>query len=248
MRLARFATTLVVVALVAATELACRLHWIPTAVMIPPSEAFASLVDILRSGRHTDAILTTLANVGLAALISTVGGFVVGVVVHAVPFLRAGLEPYMASYYAVPVFIFYPVFIVLFGVGHAAIVAIAVLMAIVSMITATLNGLDRIPRVLTRTARALRMSPLSSALLVQLPASLPHLFTGMRLSVAYCFIGVIASEFLLSGDGLGYAIAYAYNSFENREMYGLMLLIVLLVTVINMALDAADRRLRARIH
>jgi NitT/TauT family transport system permease protein len=147
----------------------------------------------------------------------------------------------------VPTIIFYPVFIVLLGVGSAAIVAIAALLAIVAMIAATLNGLDRIPRVLDRTARVLRLSPLQHVFLVRLPAASPHLFTGARLAVAYAFIGVIASEFILSGGGLGYAIAYAYNDFDNRTMYGLMLLVLIVVGVVNALLGLLDRRLQSRL-
>jgi NitT/TauT family transport system permease protein len=180
-------------------------------------------------------------------LISVIGGFAIGILLHAIPFLRRGIEPYLASYYAVPTFIFYPVFIVLLGVGSASIIAIAVLLAVVAMVTATLTGLDHIPRVLIRTARVMRLSPMQRALLVQLPAAGPALFTGARLSVAYAFIGVIASEFILSGDGMGYAIAYAYNNFDNRTMYGLMLLIILLVSAVNLALDLVDRRLQSRL-
>jgi NitT/TauT family transport system permease protein len=66
----------------------------------------------------------------------------------------------------------------------------------------------------------------------------------VKLAVAYAFIGVIASEFILSGAGVGYAIAHAYNDFENRTMYGLMLLVVLAVGAANALLDAATRRLR----
>jgi NitT/TauT family transport system permease protein len=139
------------------------------------------------------------------------------------------------------------VLVVLFGVGSGAIVAIAVLLSVVAMITATLNGLDRMPSVLMRTARTLRMSRISSALLVLLPATAPDLFTGARLAIAYSFIGVIASEFILSGSGLGYAIAYAYNNFENRTMYGLMLLIVIVVSIVNGSLDWFDRRLQNRL-
>lgn len=207
----------------------------------------ASLWDLLASGVYSHAILLTLGNVAIASGISIAGGFVAGVAIHASAFFRRGIEPYLSAYYAVPTFIFYPVFVVLFGVGSGAIVAIAVMLAIVAMITATLNGMDRIPRVLTRTARVLRMPRLRAALLVQLPATTPYLFTGVRLSIAYAFIGVIASEFILSGDGLGYAIAYAYNNFENRTMYGLMLLIVVVVSVVNASLDILDRRLQARL-
>ena len=232
--------------LVGMLEAACRAGLVGKTVVIAPSEMVSSLWEILRSGAYTHAILLTLGNVADAAAIAAVGGFAGGVVVHAMPALRRGVEPYLASYYAVPTFIFYPVFIVLLGVGSAPIIAIAVLLAVVAMVTATLNGLDRIPRVLDKTARVLRLSPLRRAMLVQLPGAAPYLFTGARLAVAYAFIGVIASEFILSGDGLGYAIAYAYNNFENRTMYGLMLLIIIVVTVVNTTLDMLDRRLQSR--
>ena len=114
------------------------------------------------------------------------------------------------------------------------------------MVSATLSGLDRVPPVLLRTARALGMGRAQTALRIRLPSAAPYLFTGLKLVVSYAFIGVIASEFILSGSGLGYAIANAYNNFDNPMMYGLMLLIVLLVTVINGVLQAADDRLRAR--
>ena len=232
--------------LVGILQVACDTGLIKQSVVIAPSDMVASLWEILRSGDFTHAILLTLGNVAIAAALAIMGGFIVGVVVHALPALRCGIEPYLASYYAVPTFIFYPVFIILLGVGSAPIIAIAVLLAIVAMISATLNGLDSIPRVLNKTARMMRLSPLKRAMLVQLPAAAPYLFTGARLSVAYAFIGVIASEFILSGDGMGYAIAYAYNNFENRTMYGLMLLIIIVVTLVNTTLDVLDRRLQSR--
>lgn len=237
----------IVAACVAALQLACLAGLVKHTVIIAPSEMAASLWQILRGGEFTHAILLTLTDIGLSAAISIAAGFGLGVAIHSIAFLRRGIEPYLASYYAVPTFIFYPVFIVLFGVGSAPIIAITVLLAIVAMITATLNGLDRIPGVLSKTAAILRLSPLKRALLVQLPAASPYLFAGARLSVAYSFIGVIASEFILSGDGLGYAIAYAYNNFDNRTMYGLMLLIIIVVTVVNATFDALDRRLQSRL-
>ena len=236
----------VIVGFIAVIETLCRLKIIPATVMIAPSEMAGALAAILVSGQFNGDIASSTGNVAAAAVISVVLGFVAGLVIHAWPALRGAVEPLLASYYAIPTFMFYPVFIIVFGVGNRAIIAIAVLLAVVAMITATLNGLDRIPQVLRKTARIYRMSRLSRALLIDLPAAAPYLFTGVKLSVAYSFIGVIASEFILSGSGLGYAIAYAYNNFENREMYALMLLILLMATVVNGALDAIDKRLQAR--
>jgi NitT/TauT family transport system permease protein len=238
----------VVALLVAAIEILCRLHIIPVDVMIAPSQMAEELMKILVSGEYSADIISSIANVLISTLLSVTLGFVAGLIIYSAQSLRTALEPLLASYYAVPTFIFYPVFISLFGVGSGAIIAIAVLLAIVSMITATLNGLDRIPRVLRKTGRIYRMSRIKTALMIELPSAAPSLFTGVKLSVAYSFIGVIASEFILSGSGIGYAIAYAYNNFENRHMYALMLLIILLVTGVNTLLNGIDRRLQSQRH
>jgi len=246
MKLESWIRLAVVAGSVGAIELLCRTGVIPNSVMIPPSDMALALASILSSGEMTGDIVSTFTNVALATLITVVLGFVLGQSIHAVPWLRASIEPLLASYYSVPTFMFYPVFIVLFGIGRAPIVAIAVLLAIVAMIMSTLNGLDRIPAVLRKTAHIYRMSRVATALLIELPAAAPYLFTGMKLVVAYAFIGVIASEFILSGSGLGYRIAYAYNNFENGKMYGLMLLVLVSVTLVNSGLNAIDNRLQAR--
>jgi NitT/TauT family transport system permease protein len=114
--------------------------------------------------------------------------------------------------------------------------------AIVAMIIATLNGLDRIPRVLTKVARVHRMGTVATALRVKLPAAAPHLFTGVKLAVSYSFIAVIASEFIMAPAGLGRVISDAYSDFNNPRMYALMLLLIVAATIVNTALQAFDRR------
>jgi NitT/TauT family transport system permease protein len=188
----------------------------------------------------------TLGNVALAIVLSVTAGFATGTAIHAIPRLRRAVDPFLASYYALPFFAFYPLFIVLFGLGRPPIVTIGFLFGVVAMIIATLNGLDRIPSVLIRTARVYRMRPLATALQVKLPSAAPHLFTGVKLAVAYSFIGVIAAEFIMSSSGLGYAIAYAFNNFDNRTMYALMLFVIVLVTLVNALLHGWEQRLLRR--
>lgn len=237
----------VVIAACAVLEAVCRTGIIHRTVLLPPTEMAVSLWHILLSGELTGDILTTLRNVLAAAAIAVLLGFTIGAVIHAVPRARQAIEPLLASYYSIPTFMFYPIFIVVFGVGSQAIVAIAVLLSIVAMIVSTLNGLDRIPTVLRKTAAMYRMSPAARAMLIDLPAAAPYLFTGVKLSFAYALIGVIASEFILSGAGIGYSIAYAYNNFNNQRMYGLMLLVIIVAVAANAALDAIDRRLQSHL-
>lgn len=235
-----------VIGFILLVEALCQSQVIGHSVMIPPSQMFVHLLSLAASGQFNQDIVFSFTNIIASACIAVVAGFLIGLAIHSLPRLREALEPLLASYYAVPTFIFYPVFIVIFGVGHGSIIAIAVLLGIVAMITATLTGLDRIPGVLRKSAAVMRMSRWQSAWLVMLPAAMPYLFGGVKLAVAYAFIGVIASEFILSGSGIGYAIAFAYNNFESDNMYALMLLVLISVTVINSVLNFFDRRLQAR--
>jgi len=232
----------VIVIAVGLLELACRSGLIDHRVVIPPSEMAAALVRLLISGQANDQIARTFGIVVTAVLIAVVGGFALGVVIHALPRVRHALDPFFATYYAVPIFIFYPVMIAIFGLSAVPIVLMGVATAIVAMIIATLNGLDRVPRVLDKVARLHRMGRIATALRLKLPAAAPHLFTGVKLAVSYGFIAVIASEFILAPAGLGRVISDAYTDFNNQRMYALMLLLIVVATVVNMVLHVFDQR------
>ncbi len=131
----------------------------------------------------------------------------------------------------------------IFGLGSLPLIVLATLFAMVAMIVATLAGLDRVPRVLLKTARMHRLSPFEEMWRIRLPAAAPHLFSGIKLAVAYSFIGVIAGEFILSTMGVGHEIAYAYDNFDNPRMYGLILFVLGVVTAFNMLVYAYERHL-----
>jgi NitT/TauT family transport system permease protein len=227
-------------------EAACRIGWISPLTLPPPSRMLASLVGILASGRVNGAILQTLRNVFLAFAGATVLGVAAGAAIHRVALARRLLEPLFSTWYAIPVYAFYPLFIVMFGLGDRPEILIGLMLGVVAVITATLNGLDSVPQVLAKTARVMRLGPLSAAWRISLPYAAPHLFTGIKLAVAYSFIGVIGAEFIMSQSGLGYEIRYAFDNLDNSTMYPLILLILIVAVAVNMTLDAWDRALRAR--
>ncbi len=236
----------VIVAAIGVLELACRLGFIRHQVIIPPSEMAEALYRLLAAGTIDADIERTLGIIGIVIVVSIVLGFALGLVIHALPRVREALDPFFATYYSVPIFIFYPVLIAIFGLSPMPIVLIGVATAIVAMVIATLNGLDRVPPVLTKVARVHRLGALTTAVRLQLPAAAPYLFTGVKLSVSYGFIAVIAAEFILSPAGLGRDISDAYTDFNNRRMYALILFLLLIATVINSVLHVLDVRFAAR--
>lgn len=237
---------LLVALMLLALEVACRAGWIDPVAVIAPSQMAVGAWKLLASGRYTQPILLTLSNVAIATTLAVVVGFAAGWLLYLLPRLRHAADPLLASYYAVPTFIFYPLFIVMFGLNRWPLVAIGFIFAVVAMLLNTLQGFERVPPVLRRTARSLRLTTAQTVLRVVLPSCAPHLFTGLKLAIVYAFIGVIAGEFVLSGAGLGFEIAFAYNSFDNATMYGLMILLLGFVGGLNLLLYAWERRLYLR--
>ena len=237
---------LVIGAAIALLEALCLAGVIDKITMQPPHRIVIDLFRLLASGKMNAAIVKTLTNTVIALVLALVVGIVAGALLHRHRALRDTLDPLFATYYAVPVFAFYPFFIVVFGLGDVPQILIAFMLGVVAVIVNTLNGLDRVPPVLLKTARILRLSPVATALRVTLPAAMPYIMTGIKLAVAYAFIGVIGSEFIMSRGGIGYEIGFAYLNFENATMYPLIVLILVASIAINAALTRWEQRLLAK--
>jgi NitT/TauT family transport system permease protein len=229
-----------------AIEAACRLGFVHKTTLAPPSVMLMALADEFASGRILPDLTETLICIVASTVIATIGGFLVGLALHSFPRLRDAVRPILASYYSIPIFAFYPALAAMMGLGVAPIIIIAVLNAIVGMIISTEDALDRFPRVLTKLAQTHHFTWWQRAIHLQLPAMLPNLLGGVKLVVAYSFIGVIGSEFLMAAIGVGYQISYSYNEFNVPRMYGLMLLVIILVALANLLLGVPERRFAAR--
>ena len=223
----------IVAALVLVLELLCDTGVIDKITMPPPHRIVVDFAKLMVSGKLWPEIGKSMGNVLIAFVIAYVLGIAAGTTLHGYKAVRDTLDPLFATYYAIPVFAFYPLFIVMFGLGDGPQVLIGILLGVVAVIVTILNGLDRVPPVLRKTARIARLTPLATALRVTLPFCAPYLLGAAKLALAYAFIGVIGSEFIMAKNGMGYEIGYAYTNFDNATMYPLILLILLFSIVMN---------------
>jgi NitT/TauT family transport system permease protein len=237
---------LVIAVAVLLLELLCAVGVIDRITMQPPHRIVRDLAVILVSGSQNAAILKTLTNASIALALAISVGVASAVVLHSYRALRETLDPLFATYYAVPIFAFYPLLIVLFGLGDTPQIGIGFMLGVVAVIVNMLNGLDRVPRVLRKTARIQRLGTVETALKVALPYAAPYVLTGVKFAVAYSLIGIIGAEFIMSRGGMGYEISFAYNNFDNAVMYPLILLILMVSISINATLSWWEKVLLAR--
>ncbi len=234
---------LFLLALVWLLEVLCYTGVINKITMQPPHRIVTDLYAILASGNLNQAILKTFANAASAFLLAMSAGVAIGALLHRTRHFREIVNPLLATYYAVPIFAFYPLLIILFGLGDAPQILIGFMLAVVAVIVNVLDGLDRVPRVLLKTAQVSGLGRIQTVARISLPYAAPYLLTGAKLAVAYSLIGVIGAEFIMSRGGMGYEINFAYTNFDNATMYPLILLILLVSVGLNMGLARWEKRL-----
>jgi len=235
-----------IAAFVGMLEVMVRVGRIDALTMQAPHKMGLDLYAMLVSGKLNKAIAKTMGNAAIAFVIAVSLGVVSGLVIHRMKRLRETLDPLFATYYAIPVFAFYPLLILLLGLGDAPQIFIGVMLGYVAVVVNTLNGLDRVPRVLLKTARVHGMNPLETAIKITLPSAAPYILTGAKFAVAYSLIGVIGAEFIMSTGGMGYEISFAYNNFDNATMYPLIILILSASISINMVISHWEKSLLKR--
>jgi nitrate/nitrite transport system permease protein len=114
----------------------------------------------------------------------------------------------------------------------AALFAIAVCSMWPTVIN-TIAGVRAIPQDYWNVARVLRLSPLTTFTKIVVPATLPYLFTGFRLSLGIAWLVIVASEMLTGTPGVGGFLWQEYNSL----IYAHILLAILTIGVVGFVLD-----------
>src|SRR6516165_4043940 len=230
---------------VASLEAVCRAHLVRPTDLVPPSVMIRAMASALTEPMTVYDLWQTITSVAASVAIATLVGIAAGILLHALPRLRQACEPFIASYYALPLFALYPLLVVILGIGTAPIVFTGTLYAAMSVLIGTISGLDHVPRVFRKVAKVHHLGALKALAGIYIPSCSAEILNGITLAVSYAFVAVIASEFLLAPAGIGHEIAEAYTSFRIERMYGLMLALVILTMVVNAVLRHARVRIGA---
>jgi nitrate/nitrite transport system permease protein len=177
----------------------------------------------------------------LGAAIGTPLGFLFGVS----PLLTRMFDPLMQVMRPISPLAWLPLGLVLFQKSEpAALFAIAICSMWPTIIN-TMMGVRAIPQDYWNVAKVLRLSRTTTFLKVIVPATLPYMFTGYRLSLGIAWLVIVASEMLTGTPGIGGFLWQEYNSL----IYAHILLAILTIGIIGFVLDrlmgAAEARLRA---
>lgn len=229
----QLAQAVTVISILALLEVAPRLGWVDRLTLVPLSEMAIELATSVTEASVLHHLWVSASSIFLSFGLAVVGGVAVGYLLFSLPKVFELVSPYLVSYYAIPFFAFYPLFVLLFGANRIPVVIIGTTWAMPAIILPTVEGLRKGHEVWEKVGAIYHLNKWDKVWQLRLPGALPHILPGVRLAVTYSILAVIVSEFILSSEGLGWLISYHFNNFGLAEMWAAVLLVVVLSLTLN---------------
>ncbi|OCS94279.1 ABC transporter permease [Caryophanon latum] len=184
-----------------------------------------------------------------ASIIRSVAGFAIAIIVAIplglligwYPVIRDLFNPILEVFRNTAALALLPVFILFLGIGETSKIAIVVFACTFPILLNTIAAVKNVDPLLIKSARSMNISSFKLFYKVILPASVPMIFTGVRMAGASAILVLIAAEMVGAKAGLGYFITYSQYNFLIPEMYAGIITISLLGLSINYGLLAVER-------
>ncbi len=165
----------------------------------------------------------------LALLVAIPVGFLIGMS----PILYNALQPYIQILKPISPLAWMPLALFVIKDSIMSSVFVIFICSLWPILINTAFGVMEVKKDWINVAQTLEMSPFKTAIRVILPAALPTIFTGMRISIGISWLVIVAAEMLVGGTGIGY---YVWNEWNNLDLASVAFSI-LMIGVVGMALD-----------
>jgi NitT/TauT family transport system permease protein/putative hydroxymethylpyrimidine transport system permease protein len=229
------------VVLLGAWEGVAQLEWVDPLLLPAPSAVAQALVE--NRDFLLDDLATTVVEAVLGLLAAFLAGVAIAVAMHRNEPTRRTLYPFVVSSQALPIPVIAAPLILLLGFGLAPKVVIVALVCFFPITVNLFDGLRAVDPEQRKLLRSLHASRTQTLLLLEAPATLPQLFTGLRLAAAVSVIGAVFAEWAGSERGLGRQILISLSSSGSDVTFAATFLLFALAMALYGAVALAERRL-----
>jgi NitT/TauT family transport system permease protein len=209
-------------------ETIVRLVGLSALVVPAPSVVLLVLWDGLLVGYLWHHIWVTGIETLLGFILGSSIGFIFGVILGEVDNLRRLIWPYVLATQVVPKLALGPIFIVWFGFGMTSTVVITALICFFPLVENTMTGLQIVASEKRELFRMLGAGRWKTLVYLKIPAGLPTIMAGVRVSIVLALVGAVVGEFIGGSEGLGASIIAAQGMMDTPLMFALFILITLM--------------------
>jgi nitrate/nitrite transport system permease protein len=225
---------------------------IPGALLPPPSQVVTDtwelIVDPFFDNGGIDKglfwhLAASLKRVAIGFSLSAVVGISLGVLIGQSSLAHRGLDPIFQVLRTVPPLAWLPISLAAFRQADPSAIFVIFITSVWPIILNTAVGIRQIPEDYRNVARVIRLSGPEYFFKIMLPATVPYMFTGLRIGIGLSWLAIIAAEMLIGGVGIGFFIWDAWNSSLMSEI----ILALVYVGIVGFLLDRMIGVLAARI-
>jgi NitT/TauT family transport system permease protein len=199
---------------------------VPSYLVPSPSATLGSIVD--RPGYCWDNTVVTGWETLLGFALATAIGVLVAVVMVHSPTVERTLYPLLLFAQVIPKIAIAPLFVVWLGFGLAPKIVVAVLMAFFPVVISMVAGLRSVDPEMLELSATMGAGPARTLRRIRLPASLPHLFSGLKVAATMAVTGAVVGEFVGADTGLGNVILQANGNVDTPTLFAGLLVMSLL--------------------
>jgi NitT/TauT family transport system permease protein len=238
-----FDNTISLVAFFAIWELTSRLELFVNPLFLPPfTKVMTTLWGLVISGEIWVNLIASLRRSGLGFVLGVCFSIPLGLAIGWFRRFAALINPLLQAFRNTPTLALLPVFIMFFGITETSKVAVIFWGVMWSVLLNTIAGVRNVNPDLIRASRAMGAKSLRLFATVIFPASLPHIFTGIRIAATTSILIVIAAEMLGANRGLGYRLNFNQGNMRFPEMYSYIIVMALLGVLLNNLLERIEKR------
>ncbi|MEY9855699.1 NitT/TauT family transport system permease protein [Catenulispora sp. GAS73] len=235
--------TIAIAAFLVLWEVAPRVGLVDRTFLVPFSEAVKALIELAKDGQLWDNTRASLVRSLSGFLIAIGVGVPLGLLIGWYKPVAEILGPLLELFRNTAALALLPVFILLLGIGETSKIAIVVYACTWPILLNTISGVRTVDPVLIKSARSMSLPAHRLFAKVILPASLPTVFTGIRLAGASSILVLVAAEMVGAKAGLGYLVNASQQNFAIPDMYAAIIAISVIGLVFNHLLVLLERRL-----
>ena len=193
------------------------------------------------------AIAISMKRIVIGYLLSVILGIGLGFLIARSEFLESTLGKLVLGLQSLPSICWLPLAVLWFGLSENAILFVTVMGSVLAISISTEIGLRHVPHLLLQAGKNLGATGTKQFVHVLLPASSPHLISGLKQGWAFAWRSLISGEMLFVSLGLGHLLMMGRDLNDMSQVIAVMILIMLLGYAVDLVLfQWIERRMQRR--
>lgn len=181
-------------------------------------------------------ILSSLGRVGLGFSLATIVGIALGILIGANQLVYNAVDPIFQVLRTVPPLAWLPISLAAFQQANPSAIFVIFITSIWPIIINTTVGVQQIPQDYINVAKVLKLKGPKYFFKIVFPATVPYIFTGLRIGIGLSWLAIVAAEMLVGGVGIGSFIWDAYNTTTETNMSEIIIALIY-VGLVGLMLD-----------